>query len=86
MQTFFTGFTNTRFIKGPELLEKSSDHSTLVICISTLDTVGSFFEIRKTCVKRPLKIRQNKILMTNGSLMKVESIAVSAILLTCIKG
>ena len=29
----------------------------------------------KTYVKRPLKIRQNtKILMTNGSLMKVESI------------
>ena len=29
----------------------------------------------KTCVKRPLKNRQNKGLMTNGSLMKVESIA-----------
>ena len=29
----------------------------------------------KTCVKRPLKHRQNKDLMTNGSLMKVESIA-----------
>ena len=28
----------------------------------------------KTCVKRPLKNGQ-KILMTNGSLMKVESIA-----------
>ena len=29
----------------------------------------------KTCVKRPLKNRQRKILMTNGSLFKVESIA-----------
>ena len=29
----------------------------------------------KTCVKRPLINRQNKVLMTNGSLMKVESIA-----------
>ena len=42
----------------------------------------------KTCVKRPLKSRQAKILMTNGSLMKVESIAECSILqyfLTCIK-
>ena len=39
----------------------------------------------KTCVKPPRKNRQKKILMTNGSLMKVESIAHSAILLTCIK-
>ena len=44
----------------------------------------------KTCVKRPLKNRQTKVLMTNGSLMKVETIAEcplehSAILLTCIK-
>ena len=29
----------------------------------------------KTCVKLPLKNRQKKILMTNGSSMKVESIA-----------
>ena len=29
----------------------------------------------KTCLKRPLKNRQKKILTTNGSLMKVESIA-----------
>ena len=29
----------------------------------------------KTCVKRPLINRQTKILMTNGSLMKVKSIA-----------
>ena len=27
----------------------------------------------KTCVKGPLKIDKTKILMTNGSLMKVES-------------
>ena len=29
----------------------------------------------KTCVKRPLKIDKTKIVMTNGGLMKVESIA-----------
>ena len=29
----------------------------------------------KTCLKRPLKIDKTKILMTNGSFMKVESIA-----------
>ena len=29
----------------------------------------------KTCLKRPLKIDKTKILMTDGSLMKVESIA-----------
>ena len=29
----------------------------------------------KTCLKQPLKIDKTKILMTNGSLMKVESIA-----------
>ena len=44
----------------------------------------------KTCLKRPLKIDKTKILMTNGNLMKVESIAEcslehSAILMTCIK-
>ena len=41
----------------------------------------------KTYVKRPLKIDKTKILMTNGSLMKVESIADehSAMLLTCVE-
>ena len=29
----------------------------------------------KTCVKRPFKSRKTNILMSNGSLMKVESIA-----------
>ena len=33
-----------------------------------------FFHYSKTCVKRPLKNTQNKDLMTNGSLMKVERI------------
>ena len=40
----------------------------------------------KACVKGHSKIDKTKILMTNGSLMKVESIAeCSAIILTCIK-
>ena len=41
----------------------------------------------KTCLKQLLKIHKTKVLMTNGSLMKVESISEcspSAILLTCI--
>ena len=33
------------------------------------------WEYSKNCVKQPLKIDKAKILMTNGSLMKVESIA-----------
>ena len=42
----------------------------LFICKRVLRYVYS-----KTCVKRTLKIDKTKILMTNGSLMKVESIA-----------
>ena len=49
--------------------------------------------LQQTCLKQPLKYRQNKDLNGNGSLMKVESLAEcsmlplehSAILLTCIK-
>ena len=37
----------------------------------------------KTCVKRPLKKDKTKILMTNGSLMKVESIAECSIVAFC---
>ena len=36
---------------------------------------GAFCKYSKTCVKRPLKNRQNKDLLANGSLMKVESVA-----------
>ena len=36
--------------------------------------MGVIFSYSKTCVKRPLKIDKTKILMTNGSLMKVKSI------------
>ena len=32
-------------------------------------------QVSKTCLKRPLKIDKTKILMTDGSLMQVESIA-----------
>ena len=34
-----------------------------------------FQKYSKTCQKRPLKSRQKKVLMANGSLMKVKSIA-----------
>ena len=36
--------------------------------------VYNAFEYSKTCVKRPLKNRQNKDFITNGSLMKVKCI------------
>ena len=45
----------------------------------------ALLQYSKTCVKRPPTIDTTKIFMTNGSLMKVESIADSAVLLTCIK-
>ena len=33
----------------------------------------NFHKYSKTCLKRPLKNRQNKALIVNGSFMKVES-------------
>ena len=52
---------------------------------------GYFDIYSKTRIKGPLKNKQKVILMTNGSLMKVQSIAEcspldhSAVVLTCIK-
>ena len=46
-----------------------------------LDNLGKYgahaylSEYSTTCLKRPLKMDKTKILMANGSLMKVESIA-----------
>ena len=37
--------------------------------------IGICNKYSKTCLKRPLKIDKAKVLMENGSLMKVESIA-----------
>ena len=39
------------------------------------DLCQTQYNYSKTCLKRPLKTDNTKILMTNGSLMKVESIA-----------
>ena len=52
----------------------------LVVFDPCLSIVRSVFDcplsgVSKTCLKRPLKNRANKELMTNGSLMKVKSIA-----------
>ena len=52
---------------------------TVSFILSTLGTstvlkMCNIFYI-KTCLKRPLKHRQTKVLKTNDSLMKVESIA-----------
>ena len=41
-------------------------------------TNGSLIKDSYTCIKQPLKIDKAKILMTNGILMKVESIAESS--------
>ena len=54
-------------------------------CVYKVESIYS-----KTWLKRPLKIDKTKVLMTNGSLMKVEILQNallehSAILLTCIK-
>ena len=40
-----------------------------------MDNVRNLRQYSKTCLKRPLKNRQTKGLKTNGSLMKVKSIA-----------
>ena len=43
-------------------------------------TQSWFMQYSKTCVKWPNKKRQNKILMTNSSLMQLKSIAKGSIL------
>ena len=51
----------------------SSEPLLVTYAINT-KTPMRWFNYSKTCLKRPLKIDKTKILMTNGSLMKVESI------------
>ena len=43
----------------------------MVVCVVRV----TFYLYSKTCVKRPLKNRQSKDLINNGSFMKVEIIA-----------
>ena len=45
------------------------------VCVYSILAMLCIFMYGKICLKLPLKNRQNKILMTNGSLLKVESIA-----------
>ena len=40
-----------------------------------IEDICRLYTYSKTCVKRPLKIDKTKILMTNGSLIKVENIS-----------
>ena len=54
----------------------SGDFINLLICLIH-DTDCDINNYSKTCVKRPLKKDKTKILITIGSLMKVESIAES---------
>ena len=81
------------------ILEKSGIVDLEVVYVKNeVDLIQTFIDFvkkyvlyiqkKKTCVKWSSKIDKTKILLTNGSLMKVESIAEcshSAILLTCIK-
>ena len=53
----------------------NGDQEDMLILLSMGTLAGPSPTYSRTCVKRILKNRQNKILMTNGSLMKVESIA-----------
>ena len=46
--------------------------------------VSVISHITKSCLKRPLKIDKTKVLMENGSLMKVESIAKCSLGAFCI--
>ena len=85
---YFTVFILKIFvhIANSGILKLPRNISIFPITKADLSTYNS-----KTCVKRPLKKDKTKILITNGSLMKVKSIVEimlplehSAILLTCI--
>ena len=54
-----------------------SDYSVLSVWSGTICLLypASFYNYSQTCLKRPLKIDETKVLMENGSLMKVTSIA-----------
>ena len=59
---------------------RGTNQQKSVVQISWVNIIKTY---SKTCVKQPLKNKnKKKILMANGSLMKVGSIADSAILLT----
>ena len=61
---------------------KDPDQANMFICqflINSLDRLSpadkEYKNYSKTCLKRPLKNRQTKVLKTNGSVMKVEKFA-----------
>ena len=62
---------------SPDHQLKDSDFFQVLGCVDKHMSLVVYNKLMysKTCAKRPLKNRQKKILMTNGSLMKVESIA-----------
>ena len=75
----------------PSLLVVKKSHLNIKVQFTASlqkDDVGCQYS--KACLKQPLKKDKTKVLITNGSLMKVERIAEcslghSAILLICIK-
>ena len=77
----FNNFKHSTFSKGFVSLSLFFLATAVIVLPIELVKLLLFFSLTelstysKTCVKWPLKNRQNKVLMTNGSLMKVESIA-----------
>ena len=67
------------------ILLRANNNARSLVCAIVIHFPVSIYS--KTCVKRPLKNRQNKDLVWYGSLMKVESIAECSKghNLTCIK-
>ena len=54
------------------VVKKSHFNKTVHLTASLQKTCTCRLQYSKTCFKQPLKKRQNKILITNGSLMKVK--------------
>ena len=84
-------FLVTQIIQWISLNSCSSIHMTMLFLniYGCSEVLVNLKQYSKICVKWPLK-NGKKVFMTNGSLMKVKSIAecpmeLSALLLTCIK-
>ena len=67
------------------VVKKSLNFNKNVHLTASIERVHVSCQYSKTCLRQPLRKDKTKILITNGSLMKVKRIADSVILLTCIK-
>ena len=72
----YMNFCRDYFLLNADSSKQSRSWSALQICRTDQDLHYMLYAYSKTCVKRPLKNRQNKDLkLTTGSLMQVKSIA-----------